>query len=510
MSLVVVGSGIVGALVAWEAVSRGVRVEILEKGPPLEYPHARAFEDEVVAALPGPVGGPPADLRGATLSGDYRQVLAKERILVAGGSTTRWGGAVGRLGPEDFETGTRFGTGRDWPFRYADLEPFYARAEALLGVSGDDAGNPFAPPRSGPYPLPAFGLSPDLLALQEGLRKAGLDLHPSPQARTRQAFDGRPECQNLRTCRVCPIGARYSPNHHLERAVATGLCTIRTGAAVRRILVDRAGAVSGVLWRGWDDREDRELPARRVVLAAGTLETTRLLLLSGLGDASGHLGRHLMLHHIFPAHLHYPEPMHAGRTGWDGGQTRRFTQGPERRRRGGVLVQMRSEPGYMHGWLPPDLRDGQDVLRAMADLPRCQTVHLHAESISSPGKVLRLSDERDRFGDPVIHMHYRLSEYDAETLRFAGRLLERFAAATGAEVAEPLQPTGFTSGCHHMGTCRMAEDPRDGVTDEHGRVHGVPGLWVLGGALFPGSTAIHPTLTMAAHALRATAPLLES
>src|SRR5262249_2369058 len=42
----------------------------------------------------------------------------------------------------------------DWPFPCEVLEPFYVEAERLIGVAGDDS-NPFAPPRSAPYPMPA-------------------------------------------------------------------------------------------------------------------------------------------------------------------------------------------------------------------------------------------------------------------------------------------------------------------------------------------------------------------
>ncbi len=56
---------------------------------------------------------------------------------------------------EASKKGTIAGTGfADWPITYADLEPYYTKAEWDLGVSGLAGASPFDPPRSKPYPLP--------------------------------------------------------------------------------------------------------------------------------------------------------------------------------------------------------------------------------------------------------------------------------------------------------------------------------------------------------------------
>ena len=57
-------------------------------------------------------------------------------------------------------------------------------------------------------------------------------------------------------------------------------------------------------------------------------------------------------------------------------------------------------------------------------------------------------------------------------------------------------------GCHHMGTTRMHENPRKGVCNGFGTVHGVSNLSVAGSSLFPTSGAANPTLTLLALALR--------
>ncbi len=53
-----------------------------------------------------------------------------------------------------------------------------------------------------------------------------------------------------------------------------------------------------------------------------------------------------------------------------------------------------------------------------------------------------------------------------------------------------------------MGTTRMASDPRRGVTDGWGRVHGLPNLHIAGSSLFPTAGWANPTLTILALSLR--------
>jgi choline dehydrogenase-like flavoprotein len=53
-----------------------------------------------------------------------------------------------------------------------------------------------------------------------------------------------------------------------------------------------------------------------------------------------------------------------------------------------------------------------------------------------------------------------------------------------------------------MGTTRMSHDPRRGVVDQHGAVHGVPNLYVAGPSVFPTGGDANPTLTTVAMALR--------
>ncbi len=505
-TIAVVGSGIVGTAVAHALVQRGLSVEVFEKGPAFPYPHDAQFDEEIVHRWDNPAYRLPGDLKRLTASGDYGWDLDAEREMVAGGSATRWEAITLRMRPEDFRTRSLYRFGTDWPLGYDELEPWYGRAESLLGVSGTDADNPFAPPRTQPFPLPPFELAHDDVMLAERLRGHGITLHTTPQARTRESWDGRPGCVNFGTCRVCPIGARYSPNHHLAQAVETGLCRVRTDVSVRRIVTDDAGRAIAVVHRDNDGAADVETPVRAVVVAAGAIEAVRLLLLSagprhpdGLGNGSGQLGRHFTMHHLWLGNLRFAEPLYPGRFGGWTGQCQQFLLPEQRGRHGAVKVEFSSRASA--GRLS-HAGTREEILEQLRPRRHWRPIVLHAESAPDERKHVALSSERDRFGDPFAHVHYASSDFDGETYRYARRLFERFVEASGAADAGLVEAARYNSGFHHMGGCRMAAQAADGVVDPAGRVHGCPNVWVAGGATFPGTSgAVNPTLTMTALAL---------
>lgn len=516
-TVAIVGSGIVGTTIAYHLANQGYDVEIFEKGPEYPYPHGRQFREKILYLYDNPSYGLPKDLQNLTRSGDYGGDLNHERVMVVGGSATVWQAVTLRMLPQDFKTRSLYGYGEDWPLTYDDLESYYGKAEALLGVSGTDADNPFAPRRSSPYPLPPFELSYDDTIFAERLRQHGVVLHTTPQARTRAAYEERPGCMNFGACRVCPIGARYSPNYHLLRAIKTGRCRVHTNTSVRKLIVDRTGRAKALVYQPNDEATEREHSANVIIVAAGALESARLLLLSaserhpdGLGNDGGHVGKHLTFHHLWSGQLRYKDHLHPGRFGGYTAQTHQFLDPPNRGKHGGVMIQFSSQffsnsVTFLDS-LPEELRTGSEVVEFLNTRRHWRFIVLQAESTPSPQKYVTRSEQRDRYGDPYAHVHYESSAFDHETYGFACELFDRFAAATGAAEAK-FAPDGdkdFTSGHHHMGTCRMGHNARDSVVDQFARIHGTPNLFVMGGSNFVSTSAVNPTLTMVALAIRTT------
>src|SRR5262249_55176657 len=158
--------------------------------PEFPYPHQPQFADKILYLYPdNPAYTLAPDLKHVTLSGDYSTVYVDingELGMVVGGSATHWGGVAVRMHPGDFKTKTKYGFGEAWPIGYDELEPYYGRAEQMIGVSGTDGDHPGAPPRSTPYPLPPFELSWDDRILADRLKANGILIHTTPQARVRR------------------------------------------------------------------------------------------------------------------------------------------------------------------------------------------------------------------------------------------------------------------------------------------------------------------------------------
>ena len=118
----------------------------------------------------------------------------------------------------------------DWPITYADLEPYYTKAEWELGISGLAGANPFDPPRSKPYPLPPLPVKSSGVLLERGARKLGWHSYPAPMAILSRPYKGRSACQHCGFCEHfgCEWGAKSSTLASvIPMAEETGRCEIR-------------------------------------------------------------------------------------------------------------------------------------------------------------------------------------------------------------------------------------------------------------------------------------------
>jgi choline dehydrogenase-like flavoprotein len=499
----VIGSGIVGTTIATLLTQQGHHVDLFEKGPAYPYPHKEQFSSLFMFNHYDARYDSPSDLKSLVLSGDYKRNLNDERHFLVGGTANFWWGICLRMAPDAFKTKSTYGYGADWPLTYDDLEPYYSKAEWYLGVAGSEHDNPFAPWRSKPYPQPPFALGYDDLILADRLRANGIVLHTTPQARTRVPFDGRPACANFGSCTMCPLGARYSPGHHLTRALETGRCTLHPNTAVRRIVVE-SGIARSLVYQSNGDPKEHEHAADVIVVASGTIETARLLLLSGIDNE--HIGKNLVFHHLFWGGLTYKENLYVGRIGPSTGESHQFLYPKDRKQSGGVKIQFNSYPAWDATTGAPSTdgpwkTSGEAVSRLETAL-RTRAIFAHAESVASDRKYVALSAKKDRFGDRFAAVHYELNDFDHETYKLARTTIERFAKATDATNIFLDGVEDYDGGHHHMGTCRMGTDARDSVVDSLGRVHGVSNLLVSGGSTFAGASPVNPTLTMVALAFR--------
>lgn len=515
--IAIVGSGITATALAYHIVKAGHAVDMFEAGAETPYPHTPQFEREKLYANafspPSPPipPEPPEGVQGLSQSGDYGEDFNRERFICVGGQGTRWFGITPRFVPQTFKPKSLNGYADDWPITYDDIEPYYCRAEAYLGISGDAGDNPFAPWRSQGFPLPPFELTANDQIIAARLREKGLYVHTTPQARVRHFYDGRPGCQNYAACETCPIGARYSPNHHLEIALKTGLLTLHTRAPVRRIVMQGNRARALVYNPDYGTKEV-EHPADLIIVAAGGIESARLLLLSadtgayrnGLGNASGQVGRNFTIHHVFWGRLLFNEKWMPGRAGPPTALSHQFAHPEGQRNYGGITVELFDSliDAVLRTVAEKQWQSGADMVEAMRPSLTQRNMNFNVETIPSPEKFVDLSGPKDRFGDPFAHVTYKFDAFDHETYGVAKDLSKRFGEALGAEDIKLTRMKDFWSAHHHLGTCRMGHSVHDSVVDSFGQVHDTEGLYVCGGSTFVTATSLQPTLTMTTLAIR--------
>jgi choline dehydrogenase-like flavoprotein len=503
--IVIVGAGLVGGLLAAAATRRGRTVALIEAGQKFQFEdRSRQLKHyQVFGGAVWPYENKERDryTDSSAKSIGVPYALETHRLKGVGGSTLHWGGLINRLMPDDFRSASLYGTGMDWPISYADLEPYYGAAEWELGVSGTH--HPSHPARSRDFPNPGFPMSVDDTFWVPVAERLGATVYPTSWAINSRPYAGRPECVALAACKACPSGARYSADIHVAAAERSGYCDVFTNTIARRIEMNGDGSVKSIQVSSVE-REEREIKGTHYVIAAHAVESARLLMLSNCGNHSDQVGRNLMEHFYIDAGGDLPtQRFYPGRLGFEGLESLSYYGGKDRRERGAMKIEFTFERDPLN-----DMEKRQIWGKAMAQHDRDIFGHwvgLNCETEHQPNPDSRVSlnpAERDLFGDPVPHINLAFSDIDRQTHRRAREVMGEFLSAAGVKtvIQDPLSPSSFAS--HHMGTCRMADDPDQGVVDRNCRVHGISNLYVAGGSVFPTAGAVQPSLTIAALALR--------
>jgi len=493
--VVVIGSGAGGGTVGAELAAAGVDVVCLEAGPRLTLADVVNNDAEMFAKLSW------LDPRTGS-GGVFPESFPAWICKTVGGTTMHWAGCALRFQEHEWKTRSTYGPIQgadliDWPVDAATMLPWYRRAETSMGVSGRGS-MPFLPGNS------------NYKVFSHGARQLGYtDISTGPMGINSKPFDGRPGCQQIGFCTSgCAIGAKWSTLYaSIPKAEASGHFELRDRATVVRIEHDDAGKVNAVIYQDSEGQTQRQ-SARAVCLAANSIETARLLLLSessrfpdGLANSSGHVGRHYMPHTsgavfgIMPGEVNFhrgtqmagimsDEARHDTKRGFAGGYLLETLSGSL------PLMSTSLDPG---GW-------GRDFAYAMERFRYMAGQWVCGENLPVASNAVTLNDSvRDAMGDPVAHIHFEYHENDQAMLAHALQQARRIYEAAGAEkvFTRPAFPA-----THNMGTCRQSANSRDGVCNGHGQSHDIPNLFISDGSQFSSSATENPTLTIVALAMR--------
>jgi len=509
---VVVGAGAAGGLAAQALAEAGLNVLVLDAGWPMERHRSsvRRTAMDLVERLSNPRGLnllPPAVVPSAraaiNLVGRWRQPVQSRsyawhaaphafvddrdcpyvtpedrpfswiRARQLGGRMVvpLHGRLYFRLGAKDFAPAD--GLSPAWPFAAGTLDPWYARVERRLQLAGCRDGLDCVPDSELAHVL-------ELTVGEAALRDRIGERWPNAPL----------------------VMGRYSPAlRGLDAAAVTRRLLCRQGAVAREIHVDRSGHVSGVTWFDEASRTEQRTDVPLVFLCASALESTRLLMLSrstaspsGLGAASGVLGRHLMDHVLVTLE----------------GQTGALPGGTGSHEPGRCLFLPRFdarrslEPSTERGF-------GVQVYQFPGGWRRSYFVaSAFGEMLPHDGNVVSLDrNRRDAWDIPVLRIDCRHTDVELKRAEAQADALRELAEAAGVGFAQLSRvPAWPGTAVHECGTARMGREPAASVLDPNNQCWEARGLYVTDGASFPSQGFQNPTLTILALTERAVAHAL--
>jgi choline dehydrogenase-like flavoprotein len=440
------------------------------------------------------------------------------RARCLGGKTNIWGRLALRLSDYDFKAKSRDGYGDDWPISYKDIEPYYDKVDTYLGIAGVKENLPHLPDSIFQRPT---RLNAAEIRLRESLAKMGRTLTPYRAGVTtdglkhnkyRSRCFGRGACN--RRAGGCDIHAAFdSPTGLIYPAMDTGHLTLRTNSIAYEVQIDKnTGKARGVGFIDSETGKTYEARGKVVILAASTLESARLMLLSkssqhpnGIGNSSGHVG-HNFCEHLMGPHVNgfvkdligKPRTLDDGRPG--GFYLARYRNLSERNSK--FIRGYGFEGGSGTGMFPPTA-----MVSGFGSSYK-EKVRTYAGAVVSMGafgEVLSRYENyvdidpslKDRWGVPVLKFHYKFGDNEQKMAEDMADTAQEMFEAAGIEIIS-VDRKILTEGwsIHELGTARMGTDPRTSVLNQFQQSHDVKNLLVVDGSSHVSASCQNPTWTI--------------
>jgi len=509
--VLIIGSGASGGMAAYTLTKKGIKCLMLDAGPPVDFDRNRVQKQSF--ELPFRGLGDPSRLPHVFQANEYNAnqwVDEKEvpythdpsepynwvRVRLIGGKTLFWARMSFRLSDYEFKGKDHDGFGDNWPISYADLAPYYDQVEPIFRVRGRKEG---------------FKQLPDGVFIEDITADS-----PATQRFTAQAKKRDIPVTKMRSSTGRGQLAS-SFNLLLPDAMATGNLTIVPNAVVREITVDKnTGLANGVNFLDRQSHREMHAKARVVVVGASCLESTRLLLNSGIANSSGVLGHYLhdqfyitnCVQGVIPEVRDKKAP--ANFTG-GGGYIPRFRN------------LQRKEKDFLRGYAfdfssggTPDPKYfplyGNALEEALAKhLGTGFTGTCMGEVLPRFENHVRINkDVKDAWGIPVLHFQVRYGSNEFNMAKDAINTMSELIHDCGWEVLarhDQMLPPGYS--IHELGTCRMGENPKTSVLNKWNQSWDVKNLFVVDGSSFVTGGSQNPTMTILSLSMRASEYLAE-
>lgn len=527
--LVVIGAGPAGLTLAHTLIGAPLRVLVIDAGSAGRGKPARDGRD---------------DLRGEIAPGTGHPLPDLYRLRGLGGTSRIWGGRSTPLDAIDFEKRPWIDTA-GWPIDYASLAAHYPRAFDIC-EAGDGCIDPAVVFDKG-YAAAVEGIDSSVLAttLERFSKPTNFWKRLGPmlcQANNVDIVVGAPVTRLLARADGAAIhGVEVvAPDGRRRRLRARTIVLAAGGLEIPRLLLNSHDVWSDGLGNAHGN-VGRHYMAH-VCMTLGTLSlapgvVTRLdyardpegiYVRRRLWPTPETQRRHRLLNAVFRTYLPEPaDPSHGDAVLSAMFLTKQFVQREYAARFVEKPVATRAYLRHLanitrgipelSGFSAMWMRQRILAARKIPSVVRPAAAGRHQIEIlceQSPDRLSRvgLSSQRDRFGERRLLVDWRIGSADIEALARTCGVLAKTVAETGvgcyeapiddlAALGERVRRLGAYTG-HHIGTARMAADPRRGVVDADCRVHGLANLYVASSAIFPTSGQANPTLSIVAFAMR--------
>lgn len=473
------------------------------------------------------------------------------RARMLGGRTNHWGRISLRFGPDDFKGRSRDGYGDDWPIAYDDIAPYYDRVDELVGIFGTRE-NYYNEPDGIFMPPPGPRCYERLV--KEGAAKLNIPVIPSRLSIITRNHNGRAACHYCAQCnRGCTTHSNFSSGPVLiDPALATGNLELVTGAMVREILTDDEGRATGVSYVDTETRQEYQVNAAIVVLAASACESARLLLNSkserhpnGLANSSDLVGRYLMdstgttIMGFIPRLVDLPAHncdgvggmhMYIPWWGYDDHANLGFPRGYHFEIWGGRQMPSYGFMGGIHNYngLYPyadgtdrDFGGGGYGIKLKEDYRR---FYGSVVGLSGRGEMVARRENHcaidpdvvDQYGIPVLRFDVRWSDAERRQGRHMHENGRAIIEAMGGTVLTDMPTEEEDFGLlapgriiHEVGVTRMGNDPRTSVVNGFCQAHDADNVFVVDGGPMVSQPHKNPTWTILALSMRASDYIVE-
>lgn len=490
--MVIIGSGVGGASLAYSLAASGLRIVILERGDYLkDSPQAR---DDIAIFQRGFYRSSEEWL------GTDGESFLPGNYYYVGGNSKFFGAVMYRYRHEDFAPRPHAdGMSPGWPISYEELAPWYDEAEAIFRVRGSVGQDPTEPAHSKPYGHPPVPDEPAIASVRQRLERVGI--HPSSlplsidlDAWLERAGTGWDAFPNTG---LGKIDAEVGP---LTKALGHPNVSIVTGANVARLETDASGRrVTAAVYT--KEGIEHRILADRFAVAAGAVQTAALLLrsrnqvhLTGLANSSDQLGRNFMNHNTTA--MLAIDPFAPNTCVYQ--KTIAFNDFYNENNEYGFPLGNVQLLGHITG----------NILKANFPVPVpawfAKVVARYAYGWFLTSEDLPNPESRVTVHDDRIVMHWVRSNMRAH---------EALIAKTRAVMRKAGFPIVLThtfgrkTTSHQCGTARMGNDPKTAVVDTDCRSHDVENLFITDASVLPTSAAVNPALTIAALAIKAGAAI---